>query len=211
MLMATVVLPLAACSTHKAYLNPQFSAVAAPHKEIAVLPFAVTISRERLPRHITPEEILKMEREEGRAVQVQLHQQLLQRSREYTVAFQDVARTNALLAQAGLQQDSLQTRTREEIARILGVDGIVSGTISRSKPMATGTAIALAVLFGGAFMGPTNQVSVDLSLHNGADGILLWTFSNKYSGSLGSTPERLAEAMVGSIARRLPYQPTPQR
>jgi hypothetical protein len=207
-LAALLVLPLAACSTHEVYLNPAFGATTAAHQQVAVLPFHVTISRERLPRNLTADDVARMEREEGFAVQTQLHTQLLRRSDRYTVTFQDVTRTNVLLERAGLNYDNLQSRTKEEIAQVLGVDAVISGQIKRSKPMATGTAIALGVLFGAAFMGNTNEVGVDLQLHNSGDGALLWTFSHEFGGSIGSSPERLAEAMMSSISRRLPYQRT---
>lgn len=201
-----VALPLAGCATHQAYLNPQFSSTTAAHRQVAVLPFHVTISRERLPRELTPEDLARAEKEEGYAVQSQLYTQLLRRSDQFTVEFQDVSRTNVLLERAGLTYDSLGTRTKEEIAQLLGVDAVITGRIQRSKPMATGTAIALGVLFGPLFMGNTNRVAVDLQLHDGQQGSLLWTFSHKFGGSIGSSPENLAEAMMASIARRLPYR-----
>lgn len=203
-----LALPLAGCSTHQVYLSPEFGTATSSHQQVAILPFHVTISRERLPRNLTADDVARMEREEGLAVQTQLYTQLLRRSDRYTVAFQDVTRTNVLLERAGLNYDNMHARTREEIAQVLGVDAVISGRIQRSKPMATGTAIALGVLFGGAFMGNTNEVGVDLQLHNAANGAVLWTFSHKFGGSVGSSPERLAEAMMGSIARRLPYQRT---
>src|SRR4028119_475727 len=53
--MALVLaLPLAACSTHKAYLNPQFGSTTSAHQQVAILPFDVTISRVRLPKNLTP-------------------------------------------------------------------------------------------------------------------------------------------------------------
>lgn len=201
-----LTLPLAGCATHQAYLNPQFGATTSAHRTVAILPFHVTISRERLARHLTPEDVARMEKEEGFAVQTQLHTQLLRRSDRYTVEFQDVARTNVLLERAGLNYDNLQSRTKEEIAQALGVNAVISGRIQRSKPMATGTAIAMGVLFGGLFMGNTNEVGVDLQLHDATNGALLWTFAHKFGGSIGSSPERLAEAMMGSVARRFPYQ-----
>jgi hypothetical protein len=201
-----VALSLSGCATHQAYLNPQFGTATAAHHTVAILPFQVTISRERLPKNLTSEDVARMEREEGFAVQTQLQTQLLRRSEQYTVQFQDVSRTNVLLERAGLTYDSLNTHTMDEIAKLLGVDAVISGHVHRSKPMATGTAIALGVLFGGMFMGNTNEVGVDLQLHNGQDGALLWTFSHKFGGSIGSNPERLAEAMMGSIAKRLPYR-----
>lgn len=201
-----LALPLAACSTHKAYLNPQFGSTTSAHRQVAILPFDVTISRVRLPKNLTPEDVDKMEREESLAVQGQLQTQLLQRAHQYTVQFQDVSRTNVLLAQAGLTGDSLHTRTKDEIAKLLGVDAVISGKIQRSKPMATGTAIVLRVLFGNFAPGNTNEVGVDLQLHNATDGSLLWNFNHTFGGSIGSSPERLGEALMGSIARHLPYR-----
>ena len=197
---------LTGCATHQAYLSPQFGNTTSAHRSVAILPFHVTISPERLPKNLTPADVARMEREEAYAVQSQLQTQLLRRSEQYTVQFQDVARTNVLLERAGVTYDSLQTRTKDEIAKLLQVDAVISGHVQRSKPMATGTAIALGVLFGGFFMGNTNRVGVDLQLHNGQDGALLWTFSHKFGGSIGSSPESLAEAMMSSIARRLPYR-----
>ncbi len=132
-----LALPLAGCSTHQAYLNPQFGSTTSAHRQVAILPFDVTISRERLPKNLTSEDLTRMEREEGLAIQGQLHTQLLRRSAQYTVQFQDVARTNVMLERAGLTGDSLDTRTQDEIAKLLGVDAVISGKIRRSKPMAT--------------------------------------------------------------------------
>jgi hypothetical protein len=206
--LAPLVLILPGCATHQAYLNPQFGATTSAHRTVAILPFHVTISRERLPKNLSAEDVARMEREEAFAVQTQLHTQLLRRADQYTVQFQDPSRTNVMLERAGVTYDSLGARTKDELAKLLGVDAVISGNVRRRKPMATGTAIALGVLFGGAFMGNTNEVGVDLQLHNGQDGALLWNFSHKFGGSIGSSPERLAEAMMGSIARRLPYRKT---
>jgi hypothetical protein len=205
-LAAAVALPLSGCATHQAYLNPQFATATATHHTVAILPFHVTISRERLPKNLNAEDVTRMEHEEAFAVQGQLYTQLLRRADRYTVQFQDVARTNVLLERAGITYDSLSARTPDEMAKLLGVDAVISGQVRRRKPMATGTAIALGVLFGGAFMGNTNEVGVDLQLHNGQDGALLWNFSHKFGGSIGSSPDRLAEAMMSSIARRFPYR-----
>jgi hypothetical protein len=205
-----LALPLTACTTHEVYLHPQFIPTTATHREVAVLPLQVSISRDRLPKNLKPEDVERMEREEGLAMQAELYNQLLRRSDRYTVAFQDVTRTNVLLERAGLTIDNLNTRTPDELARSLEVDAVISGRIHRSKPMAAGTAIALGVLLGPAFMGNTNQVSVDLQLHNGSDGELLWTYSDHFGGSIGSSPDKLADALIVGVARRFPYQPPKQ-
>ncbi|HEX2204304.1 MAG TPA: hypothetical protein VHG91_13430 [Longimicrobium sp.] len=203
-----LILSSTGCATHQAYLSPQFSSATAAHRQVAILPFDVSISRERLPRNLTAEDLDRAEREEGYAVQSKLYTQLLRHSGQYTVAFQDVSETNVLLQRAGLTYDSLDSRTKQEIAKLLNVDAVISGRIQRSKPTAVGTALLMGALLGPAFMGNTNSVGVNLQLHDGGEGAVLWTFAHRFGGSIGSSPEGLAEAMMGSIARRFPYRRT---
>lgn len=204
------VLPLAACTTHEVYLNPQFREATASHQQVAVLPFQVTIARQRLPKNLTEENITRMEREEGTEVQMQLYTQLLRRADRYTVTFQDVARTNVLLERAGLTYETLPSHTKEEITQVLGVDALITGYIQRSKPMSMGASLALGMLLGPAFMGNTNEVAVNLQVHNGGDGTLLWTFADTFGGNIVSNPDKLAGALMTSIARQFPYRAAEQ-
>ncbi len=205
---AVLALSLSGCATHQSYLSPQFTSTTSAHRQVAVLPFHVSIARERLPKSITPEDLVRMETEEGLAVQRQFHAELLRRADRYTVEFQDVSRTNLLLERAGLSQDSLAGRTKEELAELLGVDAVITGSIRRSKPMSGGEAYLTGLFCGGGAqcMGETNRVGVELQLHDRSDGMLLWNFSQEKPGYLFSSPEKMVRQMMVSIAKRFPYR-----
>ena len=204
-------MPLAACASHREFVDPAFGAVTATHRTVAILPVDVNIAPDGLPRNATAEHRAAIEQEEGRVLQAQLYGQLLQRSGQFSVQFQDIAQTNAQLDGTGRSLEELYMRDKEEIARLLGVDAVITVRIYRSKPMdgvtVVGLALANSLLFG--MTGPmqnTNEVIVDMVMHDARDGDLLWTYNHKLGGGIGSTPERLASALVTSISRRFPYR-----
>jgi hypothetical protein len=108
------------------------------------------------------------------------------------------------LNKAAITHENLNQYTKEELRNILDVDALISGTIHRSKPMSTGTAVVLGVLFG--VWGSTNEVNVSLNIHDGASGELLWKYDHKASGSVGSSSEGLAESLMKNISKKFPYK-----
>ena len=133
LLVASAALALSSMATGLAiagaqkYVHPQFATLTANHKTIAILPFKVSISTNHMPKDMTLEMVRKSEQEEGLEFQKQLYSRFLQRAQdgEYTVGFQDVDQSNALLSKAGISLDSLAAHTKDEIARTLGVDALV--------------------------------------------------------------------------------------
>ena len=90
-----------------------------------------------------------------------------------------------------------------ELAEILGVDAIISGNYETDKPMSEGASVALGLLIG--FWGSTNNATVNMSVHNAKDGILLWNYNKKVSGSIGSSPDDLINRLMRKASRRLAY------
>src|SRR5690242_14963150 len=115
------------------YRNPNFKTLTAAHKTVAILPFKVSIDTKRL-KNVSVDMIQKNEQDESMEFQKQLYIRLLQKSTDehYTVGFQDADQTLALLAKAGIPIDSLSFHGKDEIAKILGVDAVLSGTINQS-------------------------------------------------------------------------------
>ncbi|MBN1939522.1 MAG: hypothetical protein JW843_08045 [Candidatus Aminicenantes bacterium] len=198
---AAGLLLTASCAT--VYRSPQFHQMRPQHRLVALLPFDVSISSTRLPKGMTIEMLKEMEKDEGYGTQALFYARFLRRSSDFAVSFQDVDKTNALLAQNNIEFAALRTVTKEELARILGVDAVISGKIQREKPMSEAAAIALGVLVG--FWGSTNKVNVDLTIHDGASGELFWKYSHELSGGLGSSSEQLVKAFTRKIARNFPY------
>jgi len=194
---------LSACAT--VYTSEDFSTYQAEHETVAILPYTVNITLKELPEGMTEDDINSMEIEESLSFQKVLYSQFLSRQAkgEYTVEFQDVDKTNTILARNDINADGLMRYTKDEVATLLGVDSVISGTITRSKPMSTGGAIASTIFFG---FGSTNQVHVNMTLHDGATGDLLWSYDHELAGGLGSSPEGVAKSLMKEIAKKFPYR-----
>ena len=59
------------------YLNPQFAELTKDHKTIAILPFKVTIDKNKLPKNVTLEMVAASEKEESVEFQKQLYARFL--------------------------------------------------------------------------------------------------------------------------------------
>ena len=188
------------------YTHPQFAQLSKDHKTVAILPFKVVINTKNLSKNTTLEMIKKSEDEESLEFQRQLYARFLQRAQdgEYTVGFQDVDQTNALLARAGVPLDSLSMHTRDEIAKTLGVDALVSGVVHQSQPTSTGTAMVQTFLVG--FSGSTQRVDINLTVHNGADGALLWSYDHTDKGGLMNSVEGMTKSLLKKVAGNFPYR-----
>jgi hypothetical protein len=76
-----------------------------------------------------------------------------------------------LLERNAVTYETLASFTPEELAKILGVDGIISGTFESTQPMSNGAAIAMSLAVG--FAGPTNTGKTTISINDGKTGELL--------------------------------------
>lgn len=188
------------------YTAPNFEEFRKNHKTISILPFEVIIDPNKLPKDYDLDMKKNAEEAEAYNFQQELYMRFLEKYEkgEYTIKFQDIAKTNALLNKLNINNFNIKNYTKEELRMILSSDAIISGTIHRSKPMSTGTAIVLGVLFGA--WGNTNEVNVSLDLHDGNTGELLWKYDHKASGSVGSSSEKLAESLMKGISKKFPYK-----
>jgi len=188
------------------YVHPQFAELTKDHKTLAVLPFKVTVDKTKLPKNITLEMIATSEKEEATEFQSQLYARFLQRAQqgEYTVGFQDVDQTNALLARAGISRDSLYMHTKDELAKVLGVDGLISGSVHQTSPTSAGMAMAQTFLLG--FSGHTQRVDITVTVHNGADGTLLWSYDHTDKGGLMNSVEGMVKSLLKKVGGNFPYR-----
>jgi hypothetical protein len=200
------LLLLVGCNNPTIYTKNDFSKVTNSHKTVAILPFSVSIDSKNQSKEFTLEMARKSEKDESYLFQQQIYSQFLkqQSKGKYTVEFQDVEYTNARLSQAGITYDNMNASTKQDISKKLGVDAVISGTIKRSKPMSSGSAIAIGVLFGA--WGNTNRVDISMGLHNGNDSSLLWKYDHQASGSIGSSSEALAKDLMKGISKDFPYK-----
>ena len=188
------------------YTHPDFGQLAKDHETLAIIPFQANVKlRPKQMREMSSEDVARMEEQEGEAVQDALYSYFLKRKgkHEFNVGFQDITRTNALLAKNGITHESIGEYTNEDLAKMLEVDGIVSGRLETSKPISEGGAIALGVLTGISM--PTNSGKIAIDINDGATGELLWKYEKALSRDLGSDTNQIINALMRKASRKFPY------
>jgi hypothetical protein len=188
------------------YENPNFDEISKSHQVIAIMPFNATVTlRPKQMKDISPEQLARMEKSEGESVQNAMFSWFLKREKRGTlrVKVQDISKTNALLKKNDITYENMAEHTPEEIAKVLGVDAIISGKFETSKPMSEGASLAMGMLVG--FWGSTNKAVINIFIHNGADGELLINYNKGINGQVGSSNEDLINILMRKASRRVSY------
>ena len=193
--------------TREIYTNPNFKALAKDHKILAILPFKTMLQLrpKEVEKNGGPAGVAALEKREGLGVQGAVHSYFLKRkeSNDILIDFQDPARTNALLERNAVTYEALSGFTPEELAKILNVDGIVSGTFESTQPMSNGAAIAMTALVG--FGGSTNTGKTTISINDGKTGELLWKYDKTLSRGFGSNTSTIITTIMRKASRQFPY------
>jgi hypothetical protein len=190
----------------KIYKSEEFESVTTKHKIVAILPADVNIKlRPVEAKKLTPEDMLKNEETTGLSIQDKMYSWFLRRSESYhyTVKFQDISKTNALLKTANISYADLRTKSKDDIAKILGVDAVISSTVRMDKPMSEGAAVAVGLLVGS--WGNTNNAFTTINIHEAKQGELIWKYDYQASGSVGSSPDNLVNALMRNASKKFPY------
>ena len=205
LLFSLICFTLVSCGP-QIYKATSFSEVSANHEVVAILPFDVTIESRRLPKGVTVEMVQDQQRDYGYGIQGDVYGYLLREMSKdrYTVRFQDVSKTNALLTDAGISDKALRLKSKDELCKLLGVDAVISGQAIMSKPMSDGAAIAVGLLVGA--WGSTNTVNTTITIHEAAAGELMWKYDYVASGSVGSSRQALTNALMRNSSKKFPYR-----
>jgi hypothetical protein len=183
--------------------SPKLNSEVKAHKMVAILPFDAKITYKKQPKNFNAEANRDQEAAMSTNIQSSMYTYLLRKSKNYTVTFQDVEKTNILLKKAGMY-NKLDEYTRDEIAKALGVDAVIGGRFDMEQSKSEAAAIASAVVFGG-FGGKTGTGSLTMTINNGNDGELLWRFFKTMDDGIGSSTDDLVERMMKKVARNFPY------
>lgn len=188
------------------YTNANFTKIKPLHKSVAIIPFEVMIDVKRLPRGITNDNIIEQQKSTGYSVQSSVYTYFLkeQSKNKYTIDFQDIDKTNALLAEAGLNYEDLRNKSKEQLCQMLGVDAVIGGKVITSKPMSDGAALALGLLVGA--WGSTNKTQASVTIHESAQGTLLWKYDYEANGSIGSSTQSLTNYLMKNVSKKFPYK-----
>lgn len=205
LLIAALPFLFVACGP-KIYQSNEFSSVASTHKTVAVLPAIVSIQlRPNQAKKISEEDIKNNELSTGYGVQDKMYSWFLRRQDKmnYTVTFQDVSQTNALLKKANLSYEDLRTTSKKELADLLGVDAVISTDIDMEKPMSEGAAVTVGLLVG--VWGSTNKANITINIHEHVKGDLIWKYDYEASGSVFNSKDELVNGLMRNASRKFPY------
>jgi len=192
--------------TREIYTNPNFSTLAKEHKVLAILPFKATVKlRPKQMESMSKEQLDEMEKNEGLAIQSALESYFLKRKdqHEFSVSFQNTATTNAVLAKNNIDETNIAKFTPQELADLLEVDGVITGTLDTNKPMSEGASLALGLIVG--FYGSTNSGKCTINIFDKTTGELLWKYEKTLSRSLGSDTNSVINAMMRKASQQFPY------
>jgi len=198
-LSLAVISALMFSSCAKIFYSPDAYTLARDQKIIAIIPPAVSIAANK---KIDAAAMIEQQKTESINFQKEMYSWMLKRKMQGNIIqeIQEVETTNALLKKAGYPENPL---TSAELCSVLGVDGIMTSNYSLSKPMSDGAAVAVALLIGA--WGSTNEVIVSLSINDCMNKKLIFNYDHKYSGSLGSSPARLVDALMRQASKKMPY------
>ena len=186
------------------FTSPRMQSEIFRHKKVAILPFNAVISYKKLPKNFDKDANEQEQKNLALSLQQGMYTYLLRKADDFTVSFQDVERTNALLKQKGLY-DKVNELTQDSICKVLGVDAVVKCTFTYERTSSEGGAIVKTVLLGSAF-GKTASGSLTMQIYNGKDGELLWRFYKEMNEDVTSSANQVMERMMRKVARNFPYE-----
>lgn len=188
------------------YTNPDFATLTKDHKILAIIPFKASVMlRPKQIEKMGQEQFDKLQLDQGKSVQSAMQTYFLSKREDkgFAVTFQDVAKTNAILLKNNITNSNIESYTSQELAKMLEVDGVISGSISTDKPMSDGASIALGLVVG--FYGATNSGKCTININDGKTGDLLWKYEKTLARSLGSDINTIIDAMMRKSSRKFPY------
>ena len=197
--IVAIVIFLGLTSCAKIYYSQDAHRLARNQKVFAIVPPKVSIAASK---KVDAEAMIEQQKTESTNFQREMYSWLLKRKMQGKIVQEilELETTNAKLERAGYPDTTLTTK---ELCQVLGVDGILTSNYALSKPMSEGGAVALGVLVG--VWGATNEVRVSLSISDCSASKLIWNYDHKYSGSVGSSPAKLVDALMRHASKKMPY------
>lgn len=189
-------------ATMQTFSSPSLKTLVSEAKTVAILPFGVSISYKKMPKGVSVENIREDEKKEGPQMQQGMYTFLLRKMNAYTVAFQDVDRTNALLKQAGIY-DRFNEVLPDSICKILGVDAVIKCNWSYAKTGSEAGALASALLLG--VSKGTGSGQLVMQIYDAKNGELAWRMAKEMNEGTFSSANELMERMMRKVGRNFPF------
>ena len=193
---------LGASAQKNIYESEKFDELSQDHNNLAIIPFLTNLE---LKDEISSEELKDLEEKEGYAVQDALETYFSKRKKKkkFSVEFQNIKNTNAILKQNGISYDNIDVYSVKELAQILEVDGIISGTLDLNVLLSKGVPTEFSLL--DYINGDANYGRIGVKISDGITGKLLWKYEKQINKKSGKNTTDLIDLMMKLASRKFPY------
>lgn len=195
---------LSSCA--KVYYTPDAYDLAKRHKLVAIIPSKVTI---KAKKNTDMKALQDEQKNEASCFQKEIYAWLLKRKsqKKFRPKIQEIEVTNRELEKIGYPDKMIPN---EELCKILGVDAVITTEFNLSHPMSEAAALALKYIDGRLGFshwgwGATNEVYVTMQIFDAKEEKMIWNYSHKTRGYLGSTPEQLVNRLMRNASKKMPY------
>lgn len=186
------------------YQSESFGNLSKDHKVLAILPFDTLLEIKNFD-HLDEDEKEKLKEQEAYAVQNALETYFLKRKKrkKFSVEFQNIKNTNAILEQHGITYRNLDIYTMEKLAEILGVDGIINGNLRVNALISKGVSTSYDLM--SFITGKSDYGKIAIKISDGKTGKLIWKFENTITRKSGKNTFAIIEGMMKKAVRKFPY------
>jgi hypothetical protein len=139
----------------------------------------------------------------GQAIREAIYYELAEHRDTYTTSIQDIAETDRLIREAGLSDSSAAGLPAGRLCKLLGVDAVMRGSVTKFKKHGAAGQIVTAALFGFA---KGSDVKADVAIYDGGDGQLIYQHDIQKAGGLFSSPDALRNDVGKTVAKDFPYK-----
>lgn len=185
------------------YESRRFDDLSKNHKVLAIIPFLTNLD---LKEKISKRELKNLEEKEGYAVQnaFETYFSIRKRKKKFSVEFQNIKNTNAILAQNNISYKNIDIYTVKQLSEILGVDGIISGNLNLNILLSKGVTTEMS--FVDYILGAANYGRIGIKISDGESGKLLWKYEKEINKKSGRNTMALIDGMMKKATKKFPYE-----
>ncbi len=215
----SIVVWFSSCKRY--YTANDFEEISKNHKTVAVLPFEV-ITTGHVPEELTSEMIVEIEENESKAFQVSFYNSILSSTKRgkknLRINLQHYAKTVERLEESEVSIRDSWSKDPSKLAKILGVDAVVTGRIKKHKYFSDGVSVGIEVgtnilteVFGDTGVVPAvsnrnKNVNTNYSLVNSSDGTVLWSIGYNHEADWRQHQNQLVSNINNRSAKHFPYR-----
>lgn len=192
----------------QSWKHEKIDSYVASHKTMAILPFEiVTKDKTKDGQNRSPEQVAKDNEMDGYGMQRSLADYFITKKPkkyDWTVTFQPVEETNRKLKDKGLTYETMFQVDKDSLCKILGVDAVMYCYTESVRTLSDGAAVAVDIFTG--YGGYTGNFQIDIKVHDGESGDMVWKYMRQLPTSYWGQYERLIENLMKRTVEAFPWK-----